>query len=205
MLNNVLYGQRSVFDNYIDLKLQHRLVNAKAMFGGVGLFYSKAMFVLFEGERLYLRGGGALDAKFIRLSCRRFEQHKKTVSVTVNYYDVTDIFEADRNLFFMLEAMSIAQSLQEKQKAQGQQFLRIRDLPNMRLTLERMLKKVGIVSLEQFLSAAPVQMFIDIRSVYGRNVDGTLLLKLTAAQQGIPWQLLPSEKQRVLREWLKKN
>ena len=179
-------------DNYLCHCLAQQSIKFKAMFGGIGLFYHRAMFVLIDEHRVYLRGGGALNTTFERYQCKRFMQVKKTVSVTVNYYDVTDIFINDRALFMLMESLSKHQSRVDKVGVKHREK-RIRDLPNMRLTLERMITKSGVSDIESFRALGAVEVYRRVEALYGQQVNDTLLLKFAGALQGVHWQLLSDE------------
>ncbi|ORT50011.1 hypothetical protein ST37_08760 [Vibrio sp. qd031] len=188
---------QSQLDNYLCHCLAQRSIKFKAMFGGIGLFYHRAMFVLIDQHRVYLRGGGALNATFERYFCKRFMQVKKTVCVTVDYYDVTDIFKKDRALFVLLESLSKHQSRIDKVGVKHREK-RIRDLPNMRLTLERMITKSGVSDLESFRALGAVEVFRRVEAQYGQQVNDTLLFKFAGALQGVHWQLLSDEYKQQL-------
>lgn len=183
---------QSQLENYIDYCLIQRDTSFKAMFGGTGLFYHGAMYVLIDDQRVYLRGGGRLNTALEDHGCVRFEQVKKTVSVVVNYYDVTDCFYADRHKYCQLENLAKVQSRADKVIAK-RRIKRIRDLPNMRLTLERMVKKVGVHNVEQLIELGALQTYQRVQSVYGQQVDETLLLKFAGAIEGVHWQLVSDE------------
>jgi DNA transformation protein len=167
------------------------------MFGGTGLFYHDAMFVLIDDQSVYLRGGGYLDHVFEQCGCKRFKQIKKTVRVIVNYYDVTELFYSNRQLFCLLESSAKAQSRIDRASVHNK-MVRLRDLPNMRLTLERMIKKAGIEDVEQFREVGALEAYLRVQSIYGQNVDETVLFKFAGAIDGVHWQLLSDERKSQL-------
>ncbi|MBM7038426.1 TfoX/Sxy family DNA transformation protein [Vibrio ulleungensis] len=179
-------------DNYLCHCLAQQSIKFKAMFGGIGLFYHRAMFVLIDEHRVYLRGGGALNASFERYQCVRYTQVKKTVRVAVDYYDVTEIFQKDRALFMQLEALAKHQSRVDKVGVKHKEK-RIRDLPNMRLTLERMVTKSGVSDIESFRELGAVEVYRRVEAIYGQQVNDALLFKFAGALQGVHWQLLSDE------------
>jgi DNA transformation protein len=127
----------------------------------------------------------------------RYTQVKKTVRVAVDYYDVTEIFQKDRALFMQLEALAKHQSRVDKVGAKHREK-RIRDLPNMRLTLERMVTKSGVSDIESFRALGAVEVYRRVEAIYGQQVNDTLLLKFAGALQGVHWQLLSDESKEAL-------
>lgn len=129
----------------------------RSMFGGTGLFSDDAMYVLIFNDVIFLRGGGVLDKKFEALNCSRYQHVKKQCVATVNYFDITKLFLAnmeshlnsnethnrgchDELKSIIKESISYAKTQREAQKSEERR--RLRDLPNMQLTLERMLKSL---------------------------------------------------------------
>ncbi|MGU3843505.1 TfoX/Sxy family protein, partial [Vibrio diabolicus] len=128
----------------------------RSMFGGIGLFTDDAMFALVSNDCCYLRGGNGLDEVFTQLNCEKYKHVKKQTTATVNYYDVTDLFESGYAGLDELVQKSIEYSIKERKYQKSSASRRLRDLPNMQLTLERMVKKAGVDDVETFLELGPV-------------------------------------------------
>ncbi|MBO0186173.1 TfoX/Sxy family DNA transformation protein, partial [Vibrio parahaemolyticus] len=76
-----------------------------------------------------------------------------------NYYDVTDLFVSGYVGLDELVQKSIEYSIKERKYQKSSASRRLRDLPNMQLTLERMVKKAGVDDVETFLELGPVKVF----------------------------------------------
>ena len=87
----------------------------RSMFGGVGFFCEEAMFSLLIDEKLYIRGNHEIDDQFLALGCQRFRHVKKSVSVVINYFDVTELFEAEPLLLLPMIKNSILSATSERQ------------------------------------------------------------------------------------------
>lgn len=74
----------------------------------------------------------------------------------------------------------------------------MRDLPNMQLTLERMVKKAGVADVETFIELGASEVFSKVRKIYGSDVDVKLLWKFAGAIEGIHWKLLQEPRKRQL-------
>ncbi|CDU10194.1 putative DNA transformation protein TfoX [Vibrio diabolicus] len=170
----------------------------RSMFGGIGLFTDDAMFSLVSNDCCYLRGGNGLDEVFTQLNCEKYKHVKKQTTATVNYYDVTDLFESGYAGLDELVQKSIEYSIKERKYQKSSASRRLRDLPNMQLTLERMVKKAGVDDVETFLELGPVKVFNKVKVAYGNDVDVKLLWKFAGATDGVHWKLIQEPRKKQL-------
>lgn len=170
----------------------------RSMFGGIGLFTDDAMFALVSNDCCHLRGGNGLDEVFTQLSCEKYKHVKKQTTATVNYYDVTDLFESGYVGLDELVQKSIEYSIKERKYQKSSASRRLRDLPNMQLTLERMVKKAGVDDVETFLELGPVKVFNKVKTAYGNDVDVKLLWKFAGATDGVHWKLIQEPRKKQL-------
>ncbi|CAH0533524.1 DNA transformation protein TfoX1 [Vibrio stylophorae] len=170
----------------------------RSMFGGTGLFHSDAMFSLVTGGRFYLRGGADLDDRFMALDCPRYTHKKRSSTAVVNYYDVSELFLAESpNLDPLIEA-AIEQAQVDRTERNNNQNLRLRDLPNLRLTLERMIKKSGVPDVDTFMDLGAAEVYKRVKQVHGDTVDEKLLWMFAGACEGIHWTLIDMQQQQAL-------
>jgi DNA transformation protein len=172
--------------------------NKRSMFGGVGLFTEDAMFSLVTDGRLYVRGGGNVDARFTALGCERFKHVKKTTIATVNYFEVSELFENQPALLLSIIEETMETSRIEREFKKSKESRRLRDLPNMQLTLERMVKKSGVPDVDSFLEIGAVDVFKKVNTTYGGDVDVKLLWKFAGAEKGVHWTLLQEPMKKSL-------
>lgn len=183
------------FFNYVSNFSEYQ---KRSMFGGIGLFSNDAMFALVSNDCCYLRGGNGLDAEFTQLNCEKYKHVKKQTTATVNYYDVTELFDSGFAGLDELLQKSINCSIKERKYQKSSASRRLRDLPNMQLTLERMVKKAGIDDVDTFLELGPVEVFNKVRVAYGSDVDVKLLWKFAGAIDGIHWKLIQEPRKKQL-------
>lgn len=162
----------------------------RSMFGGLGLFSNNAMFALVTDGCIYIRGGGSLDEKFESLSCKRYRHKKKQTTATVNYFDVSELYAKQHKELNQLLRDSIEHAVKEKEFQKSTDNRRLRDLPNMQLTLERMVKKAGIHDVSMFLEMEPTDIYQRVQEAYGKDVDIKLLWKFAGAIEGVHWTLI---------------
>ncbi|MCL4116332.1 UNVERIFIED_CONTAM: hypothetical protein GTU68_048723 [Idotea baltica] len=172
--------------------------NKRSMFGGVGLFTEDAMFSLVTEGRLYVRGGRFVDQQFEKLGCERYKHVKKTTIATVNYFDISELFEKQPTLLSDIIKDVMENSRVEREFKKSKENRRLRDLPNMQLTLERMVKKAGVPDVDSFLEIGAVDVFKKVNTTYGGDVDVKLLWKFAGAESGVHWTLLQEPMKRAL-------
>ena len=171
----------------------------RSMFGGIGIFYKGTMFAIVMNEQLFLRGGSKLDEAFLNENCERFTHIKKNRTAIINYYNVTSIYNVNKDqcYSFIEQSKNEAQNAKERKE---HQINRLRDLPNMRLTLERMLKKSGIEDVTTFYELGAVEVFQKVRETHGRNLDIRLLWMFAGAIKGCHWSLLNHQQKEKLQQ-----
>lgn len=170
-----------------------------SMFGGMGYFVDEAMFLLeYEGVS-YLRGGGELSQTLKQKACQQFSFPKRISNAKVEYYNITEIYRDQFPEFKRLLARSISNAKADKAKSATAK--RIRDLPNLQLSTERMLIRVGVDSVAALLGLGAAQAFIKLQDAYGLDLTINLLWKLEGAIQQVHYRLLDHEvKNQLLRD-----
>lgn len=187
----------TAFINYVNQFGEHQ---KRSMFGGIGLFQNDAMFALLSEGCLFIRGGKSLDKKLVDLDCEKYRHVKKQTTATVNYYDITDLFICEHPELDSIIRTSIDNSIQQRSFKKSPASRRLRDLPNMQLTLERMVKKAGVDDVSMFMQLGAPEVFNKVRKAYGNDVDLKLLWKFAGAIDGIHWKLLQEpRKQQLLK------
>ncbi|KJG18361.1 TfoX/Sxy family DNA transformation protein [Photobacterium angustum] len=172
----------------------------RSMFGGTGVFIDGAMFAIVTPASMYIRGGEKLDPELIKLGCTKFKHIKKSKTATVNYYEIRDLLEKDPQVCNQLVAKSIEFSCKDKAFKQSGANKRLRDLPNMRLTLERMVKRTGVLDVPTFLELGAVNVYRKVCEHHGEEVNRNLLWIFAGAVKGCHWQLLTDEYKSGLLE-----
>ncbi|NOH80476.1 TfoX/Sxy family DNA transformation protein [Vibrio sp. RE86] len=170
----------------------------RSMFGGTGLFKDEAMFALISADKVFIRGGDKLDGELSELGCEKYRHVKKQTTATVNYYDITALFVGKHDRLDELLEQSINFSVSQREFKRSSANRRLRDLPNMQLTLERMVKKAGVDDVDTFLQLGAPAVFSRVKQAYGSDVDVKLLWKFAGAIEGIHWKLIQEPRKRQL-------
>ncbi|WP_375753800.1 TfoX/Sxy family DNA transformation protein [Vibrio sp. HN007] len=190
MIDQRFFGYLKTFGPYLK----------RSMFGGTGIFVEDAMYALIIEKQLFLRGGEELDDKLTSKGCKKYRHVKKQTTATVNYYDITELFDQNDHELEGLINRSIQLSVEFKTSQKSAENIRLRDLPNMQLTLERMVKKSGVKNVDEFISLGPEIVFRKVQDEYGKDVDTRLLWKFAGAVDGVHWELLDSGRKKELLE-----
>lgn len=186
---------------FFDYVIKFGAYQKRSMFGGIGLFQQDAMYALLTEEAIFIRGSEELDQQLINLGCEKYRHVKKQTTATVNYYDITELFENQHPELESIIQRSIRYSIMQRNFQKSQASRRLRDLPNMQLTLERMVKKAGIDDVDTFIKLGAPKVFSKVRQVYGSDVDVKLLWKFAGAIEGVHWKLLQEPRKRQLLEY----
>lgn len=193
---------RSIKEDLFNYLREFGKYEKRSMFGGTGVFIQGAMYAILTDELIYLRGGATLDDRLASLACKKFKHIKRSTTAIVNYYDITRIYHQDRALCDDIIRESIRLSAQEKAEKSSAKSKRLRDLPNMRLTLERMVKKAGIPDVSSFISLGAAEVYRKVRHSHGKDVDLKLLWMFAGAIEGCHWTLLEEERKQHLLQSL---
>lgn len=125
-------------------------VTSKNLFTGYGLFYDKKlMFGLCLSGKFYLQAKDDLSRQLVSLGCVAFTKNEVDAKfVLSDYYCLTNDILSDRVLLRKLLMLSIKQIQDRKNEIALSKANRLKDLPNLSIKYERMLKKVGIHDVE---------------------------------------------------------
>ncbi|NIY83919.1 TfoX/Sxy family DNA transformation protein [Vibrio hepatarius] len=178
-------------------------IHSRSMFGGFGIFADDTMFALVVNDKLHMRANSKLSKQFKALGLEPYIYKKRGFPVVTKYFALTDEWVADtqRTLDIAQEALSAAK--EEKQRQSIAKPNRLKDLPNLRLATERMLKKAGIDDVESLEEAGAVEAFKAIQSTHTSSVNIELLWALEGAINGTHWSVIPHSRREELLEQLK--
>lgn len=174
----------------------------RAMFGGVGLFYQGSIFALIDNEQLILRGGGKLSDKMRHLGCKQYRKTKKRTISSVDYFNVTQLYEEHNDRLGELVIESAKVGHYQKTQQEAHKVPRIRELINLQFNIERMLSKVGVNDCNTLKQIGAVYAYALLKQRYGMQISDQLLWKLYGAIEGVHWWLLQEPtKKRLLSQY----
>ncbi|TFH90065.1 TfoX/Sxy family DNA transformation protein [Vibrio ouci] len=174
------------------------LIKSRSMFGGFGIFADDTMFALVVNDKLHVRADDALAKQFKSLSLEPYVYKKRGFPVVTKYFALSDDwFENKENTLEIAQAALTAANSEKKQQAKAKPN-RLKDLPNLRLATERMLKKAGIDSVENLEETGAVNAFKAIQSSHSAEVNVELLWALEGAINGTHWSVIPHSRREEL-------
>ncbi|WP_174371948.1 TfoX/Sxy family DNA transformation protein [Vibrio ezurae] len=164
-------------------------LNSRSMFGGTGYFIDDAMFLLVDHGKAYLRGGPSLTKELLALGCKQLKFKKRIGCAKVQYYDIMNVYFVDPIRTQTLITQSIENAKTDKEKCHHCSE-RLRDLPNLQLSIERMLARIDIQEVGHLKTIGSTESFRRLQSIYGLDLNINLLWKLEGAIQGVHFSLL---------------
>lgn len=173
-------------------------IKSRSMFGGFGIFADDTMFALVVHDKLHIRADDALTEQFRQQGLEPYVYHKRGFPVVTKYFALSEEWYQDsaKTLQTATDALSLAK--QEKSTQAKTKPTRIKDLPNLRLATERMLKKAGIESVENLEQVGSVQAYKAIQASHDTQVSLELLWALEGAIKGTHWSVVPQARRQEL-------
>ncbi|PCS22464.1 TfoX/Sxy family DNA transformation protein [Candidatus Enterovibrio escicola] len=178
-------------------------VTSRSMFGGFGIFCDQAMFALVVNNHLHLRAGQKNEADFKRLYMQPYVYKKRGFPVITKYYSVPEIWweQTDVMMDFATRALDIARD--DKQVKKTRIPNRIKDLPNLRLATERMLRKVGIDSVDKLHNQGSARAYQALQNSHDDLLSLKLLWALEGAIKGKHWSVITPQRRDELLQTLR--
>lgn len=180
------------------------VIKTRSMFGGFGIFCNDTMFALIVNDELHLRGTNQNEAEFKKLNMQPYCYTKRGFPVVTKYYAVPASWwtNTDELLKQAKRALNIAQA--DSQAKKNAEPNRIKDLPNLRLSTERLLKKAGIDSVEELQNKGALCAFLALQATHGKSVSIDLLWSLEGALTNTHWTVIPPQRRNELLAALSK-
>ena len=177
-------------------------ITSRSMFGGFGIFIDGTMFALVVQDKLHLRASDETINLFKEQGFEPYVYKKRGFPVVNKYFAISAECweEPDSILIQAVIALDVAKKDKKKQQTAGPS--RIKDLPNLRLATERMLKKAGINTVEELRTTGAVNAYKAIQQTHSSSVSDELLWSLEGAIKGTHWSVVSAETRSELRKQL---
>lgn len=135
-------------------------IRIKTYFSYYAIFKNNFMIALYQNKATFLR--------ISQYDIADISQHPNTYNLSDDkiglqsrkFHFIPSSILSDTRKFSSLIRSTINELESEKQKTNKKRSTQIRNLPNMNLKLERMLKKVGINSIQDFIQIGYISTFI---------------------------------------------
>ncbi|MGL5758212.1 TfoX/Sxy family DNA transformation protein [Plesiomonas sp.] len=158
-------------------------VKSRSMFGGFGLYQGDVMFAVVSEDYLYLRACNGLEARFIARGMAPFVYTKRGRPVMLRYYKVDQMMWDNLDQLVVMANQALIGARNDKQEKKGGEAKRLKDLPNMGLSTERLLRKAGIGSISELQALGAVAAYVKVKAQCS-DVTEKLLWALAGALEG---------------------
>ncbi|CAM2738339.1 TfoX/Sxy family DNA transformation protein [Vibrio mytili] len=177
-------------------------IKSRSMFGGFGLFADETMFALVVNNQLHIRADQQSCSQFEKQGLKPYVYKKRGFPVVTKYYAISsDLWESRERLLDVAQ-QSLKCAKLEKVEQANTKPTRLKDLPNLRLATERMLKKAGIESVEQLEEEGALNAYKAIQDTHSTSVSIELLWALEGAINGTHWSVVPQTRRDELKSQL---
>ncbi|MCL9782375.1 TfoX/Sxy family DNA transformation protein [Vibrio sp. S4M6] len=177
-------------------------IKSRSMFGGYGIFVDDTMFALIANDQLHIRADDMAAKEFKTLGYKPYVYTKKGLPVVTKYYALPDSWHDNSEQTLKCGKQAWNSARQEKATQSVRRPSRLKDLPNLRLAIERMLKKAGIESVEALEAKGSVEAYKAIKQTHSTEVGLELLWALEGAIQGKHWSVIPQARKEELANHL---
>lgn len=177
-------------------------LTSRSMFGGYGICKNKVMFGLVSDNKFYLRANRNLEQIFMTHGMAQFIYSKRGVPVLLRYFHVHEALWKERAVLDALVNYSLSGAVNDIKEKNKRESTRLKDLPNLNISIERLLKRVGISSVKDLISLGAIDSYIRVRKLK-KDVSSDLLFSLAGAIEGCHSAALPEAIRNELLEHLK--
>ena len=173
-------------------------IESRTQFGGYSLSVEKVVFALVSDGELYLRASEKMQCYLQNRRLQPFIFHKRGQCVSLNYYRVDPLLWQQSEALLELSHSSLneARALRASQLSQQ----RLKDLPNLSVRLEILLKEVGIASVSHLRATGARQCWILLRQK-NKHLGLKTLYALQGAIIGQHQEVLPAGVKEELKHW----
>ena len=175
-------------------------IAAKTQFGGYSLSLGDVVFALVKQGALYLRGSEAMSQYLVNHPLTPFVFCKRGSTISLNYFTVDDVLWHDEINLLKLsrEAWRDAQNCRSYKQAHR----RLKDLPNLGIRFETLLREVGIHTEEQ-LRQTGVKQSWTLMHERNKHLGPLTLFYLQGAIMGLHHAVIPHPIRDELMVWHK--
>ncbi|CAH0533048.1 DNA transformation protein TfoX1 [Vibrio stylophorae] len=175
-------------------------IKCRSMFGGFGIFSGDVMFALVVNDKLHFRADSLSQPRYEQLGMTPYIYTKRGFPVITKYFAIVDTWWNTPNQIFVEGEQAYLTAKKDQETKRNQRPSRLKDLPNLRLGTERMLKKVGIDSVDKLYEMGSIEAYKAIEAHQDSPLNIELLWALEGAILGKHWSVLSLEHRQALKE-----
>ncbi|WP_428772820.1 TfoX/Sxy family DNA transformation protein [Vibrio sp.] len=176
-------------------------IKSRSMFGGFGIFADETMFALVVQDKLHIRADSQSTKEFKLKGLEPYVYKKRGFPVVTKYFAMPD-WDLNPSHTIEVAKNALSAAKREKDSQANAKPDRLKDLPNLRLATERMLKKAGIETVDQLEQRGSLEAFKAIQQTHSAEVSLELLWALEGAISGTHWSVIPQSRREELSKHL---
>ncbi|WP_143425465.1 TfoX/Sxy family DNA transformation protein [Gilliamella sp. Nev5-1] len=138
-------------------------ISLKTFFGGFSVNSKNIMFGWITRKEFYLRGHSNYRSFFIDLGMQPLSITTGMSIKLLDYYKVSDELFKDQDKLLAMVKMVITYTKKEQYEKNEIKAKRIKELPNMTMSLERLLCSVGITDVEALKKVGYLEAYFKIK------------------------------------------
>ncbi|MGC7891111.1 TfoX/Sxy family DNA transformation protein [Vibrio anguillarum] len=177
-------------------------VKSRSMFGGFGIFVDDTMFALVVNDKLHIRADDLSTSRFKEQGYEPYIYKKRGFPVVTKYFALPDNCWENPSLILRDAAVALEIAKQEREVQAQTKPERLKDLPNLRLATERMLRKAGIESVTDLHTKGALEAYKAIQQTHSSSISLELLWALEGAIEGKHWSVIPQSRRDELAKSL---
>ena len=173
-------------------------IQSRTQFGGYSLSVEKIVFALVSEGELYLRASEEMHTYLQMRPLQPFIFHKRGQCVSLNYYRVDHQLWGHQDVLLGLSRSSLneARALRQAQL----DCHRLKDLPNLSIRLEVLLKEAGVPTISRLRELGAKQSWTRLKN-NNKHLGIKTLYALQGAISGQHQEVLTREMKEELRHW----
>jgi len=174
-------------------------IHSRTQFGGFSLSSGNAMFALVSEGELYLRATLDNEAMMKQLNMPQFIYRKRGVEILLRYFQVNEALWLQPERLIAMADESI-RGMQSEKKAHSSSPKRLKDLPNINLSMERLLWQVGVKNSAELRVQGAIRTYVKLSSAK-KGTGLNMLFALEGAILGYHKSVLPDQSRHKLAHW----
>ena len=173
-------------------------VESRTQFGGYCLTVEKTVFAVVASGELYLRACEQVQPYIAERKMEPLNLTKRGLPVALHYYRVDKDLWSDNDQLVALSRLCLSGARTEQVEKLNKR--RLKDLPNMGIRMEMLLRKVGITNIETLREKGAKCSWLLLRAC-NKNLGLRVLFALQGAIIGRHSEALPLAMKEELRLW----
>ncbi|EXU73681.1 MULTISPECIES: TfoX/Sxy family DNA transformation protein [Erwinia] len=173
-------------------------IACRSQFGGFSLSVDRVVFAVVADGELYLRACEQVRPYITERKMKSLTLNKRGIPVSLEYYRVDEPLWKEPQQLLALSKLCLQGAMQ--QRAWNQQNRRLKDLPNLTMRLEVLLRHVGISTVKMLKEQGSRRCWLKLHA-HNQNLGINVLFALEGAILGRHHQALPQAIKAELRHW----